>query len=100
MKIDWNNISEDRMLLDIDLNEFEFIKGAVREKGNRLLNNLDALLHYRLNELEEKPTLKDIDPQVTEIFNKEYSEFKNKTKKAPYGYKVDGTPKKKPGRKV
>jgi len=100
MKMDWDNIDEDRMLLDIGLNEFEFIKAAIKEKANSLLGNLDVLLHYRLNELEEKPTLKDVDPEIVEIFNKEYAEFKNKEKKAPYGYKLDGTPKKRPGRKV
>ena len=100
MKMDWDNIDEDRMLLDIGLNEFEFIKAAIKEKANSLLGNLDVLLHYRLNELEEKPTLKDVDPEIVEIFNKDYAEFKNKAKKAPYGYKLDGTPKKRPGRKV
>lgn len=100
MKIDWNDISDDRILIDMDLNEWDFVKAAIKEKANRLINNFDVYLDYRLEELKEKPTLKDVEPEIVEIFNKEYAEFKNKAKKAPYGYKQDGTPKKKPGRKA
>jgi hypothetical protein len=97
MKIDWNNISEDRILIDMDLNEWNFVRSAIREKSNRLLSNFDTCLEYRIEELKENPTLKDIDPAIVEIFNKEYAESKNK---APYGYKADGTPKQRPGRKA
>ena len=103
MKMDWDNIDEDRMLLDIGLNEFEFIQAAIKEKANSLLSNLDVLLHYRLNELKEKPTLKDNNheiAEINEIFDREFVKYKNQEPKAPYGYKQDGTPKKKPGRKA
>ena len=100
MKIDWNNIDKNRILIDMDLNEWDFVKAGIKEKANRLLSNFDTCLDYRLEQLKEKPTLKDVDPEIVEIFNKEYAEFKNKSKKAPYGYKLDGTPKKRPGRKA
>jgi len=97
MKIDWNDIDKDRILIDMDLNEWDFVKAGIREKANRLLNNFDTCLDYRLEQLREKPTPKDLEPEITKVFNKEYAKSKNK---APYGYKADGTPKQKPGRKV
>ena len=98
MKIDWNDIDKDRIVIDMDLNEWDFVKAGIREKANRLLNNFDTCLDYRLEQLKEKP----VEQQYSIKIDSEFMDQLNKkpNNKAPYGYKADGTPRKRPGRKV
>lgn len=83
----------------MDETEFNFIRDAVKEKYDRLMEKL--VLH------ETKPTLEDV-AKITEAeFDKELAKFSTPKKKpfvykkkAQYGLKKDGTPKKKPGRPI
>jgi hypothetical protein len=97
--MNWNDIPKDRILIDMDLNEWDFVKAGIREKANRLLNNFDTCLDYRLEQLKEKPT-NDIESIVDNANQWRKEIVKTKIIKAPYGYKADGTPRKRPGRKV
>jgi len=96
--MNWNNISKDRILIDMDLNEWDFVKAAIKEKANRLLNNFDTCLDYRLEQLKEKPVEKEFVTKIDSEFMDQLNKKPNN--KAPYGYKADGTPRKRPGRKV
>jgi|APCry1669188970_1035186.scaffolds.fasta_scaffold88217_3 DNA modification methylase len=76
--------------------EFNYIREAVQEKHDRLMEKL--VLH------KTKPTLEDITKIAEAEFEKELAKISKKKKpfvykkKAKYGLKKDGTPKKKPGR--
>jgi len=76
--------------------EFNYIREAVQEKHDRLMEKL--VLH------KNKPTLEDITKIAETEFEKELAKFSPKKKpfvykkKVPYGLKKDGTPKAKPGR--
>ena len=101
------NLPKDRISIDFDLNEWDFIKAGIKEKSLRLLDYFDRCLDERLKEIkeQEKPVVNPIAQGWTPVKKEEMPNlFKHTeskpTKKAPYGYKVDGTPKKKPGRKV
>ena len=88
--------------------EFGFVKQSILDQAQALVDTMDFFA-------SQEPE-KDIDAVIAEAnewrseFKKEYtttidSEFMNQlnkkpNKKAPYGYKADGTPKQKPGRKV
>ena len=38
-----------RIIIDIDFNEYDFVKGAVREKTQNLLNYMDTCLDHATN---------------------------------------------------
>ena len=83
--------------------EFGFVKQSILDQAQALVDMMNIYA-------SDAPTLKDIQPAADKEFEQQYSikidsEFmdqlnKKPNKKAPYDYKVDGTPKKKPGRKV
>jgi hypothetical protein len=68
--------------------EFNYIREAVQEKHDRLMEKL--VLH-------ETNPLKEVEEPVTSKPPKEPFVYKRKAK---YGLKKDGTPKAKPGRKA
>ena len=72
----------------MDENEFNFIRDAVKEKYDRLMEKL--VLH-------ETNPIKEIEEPVTGKPPKKPFVYKRKPK---YGLKKDGTPKAKPGRKT
>lgn len=79
-----------RILLDVAPEELDFIREALADKYNALIDHLNyceiASQELGGKEVEEFITEQKHEPAPWDA--------------APYGYKKDGTPKKRPGRKV
>ena len=104
----------DRITIDVSKDELDFIRDAVAQK----YLNLMAYLHTCEEEESRKQQLAANMPEVAKLtaeqLHKEIHEWSGKVKgkkiiakraprksaDAPYGYKKDGTPKQRPGRKV
>ena len=98
--------------LQLHVEEFEFIKVAIKEKTKSLIDYMDgsrkiAVGLERMNEeyLQEQASNIDeeeFDKELGKVTNKKKPVFayRKRTNQAPYGLKKDGTPKAKPGRKV
>jgi hypothetical protein len=85
--------------VNLSLGELLFIKSALTEKYEELMDRLTDAEVYSAVPIPDI-TEEEFFAQV-EAIKEEEKIFKYKPKKkAPYGYKKDGTPKAKPGRKV
>lgn len=86
--------------INVNLEELLFIKSALTEKYEGLMDRLTDAEVYS-NAPAPDITEEEFMAQV-EAIKAEAKQFiykpKKKAKKAPYGYKKDGTPKKRPGR--
>ena len=95
-----------RIIIDVSRAELNFMREALETKHINMMSYLDTCENEaRQPEWNQAPdiTEKEFMDQV-EIIKKEAKEFiykpKKAVKKAPWGYKKDGTPKARPGRKV
>ena len=97
--------------LQLPVEEFEFIKLAIQEKtkalvyymdaSKRIAESLEKMNADRLWEQASSIAEAEFEKELEKVTGKKKSEFVYKAKKdpAPYGYKKDGTPAKKRGRK-
>ena len=96
--------------LQLPVEEFEFIKVAIQEKtkilvdymdaSRRIADSLEKMNADRLWEQASSIAEAEFDKELEKVTGKKF-EFAYKPVKnpAPYGYKKDGTPAKKRGRK-
>lgn len=103
----------DRITIYVSKDELDFIREAVAQ---RYLNLMAYLNDCEEESQQQGPFMEvpDLTKPTAEQLDKELNEWKaeikgkkiiakkapRKSKDAPYGYKKDGTPKKRPGRKV
>lgn len=91
----------DRITIDIAKEELDFIREAVAQKY------LSLMTYFNTCEEESQQqgsfmAVPDLTKSEDDQLDKKIvaKQTPRKSKKAPYGYKKDGTPKKRPGRKV
>ena len=61
-----------RIIIDIDFNEYDFVKGAIREKTQNLLNYMDTCLDHATNleKYKDDPRMPKFAPQKQVIKKK------------------------------
>ena len=61
-----------RIIIDIDMNEFDFVKGAIRAKANSLLHYMDACLDEALKKEKYKndPRMPSFPPKKEKVVAK------------------------------
>ena len=71
-----------RVVIDIDFNEYDFIKGAVREKSQALLNYMDKCLDEAeaIEKYKDDPRMPKFAPQKQVIKKKIIKKPTRKTK--------------------
>jgi hypothetical protein len=71
-----------RIIIDIDFNEYDFVKGAVREKTQNLLNYMDTCLDHATNveKYKDDPRMPKFAPQKQVIKKKIIKKPTRKTK--------------------
>ena len=102
-----------RITIDIAKEELDFIREALAQKYRNLISYLDECEIASQPDTFGASTLgeahKQLNIEINEWLAKQKGEEivltstpvkSRKSKKAPYGYKKDGTPKKQPGRKT
>jgi hypothetical protein len=84
-----------RINIDVSKGELDYLREALEHKHINLMSYLNVC------EESTWPTEKDIEGITEEEIKQELKSISKSLKtKAPYGRKKDGTPKKRPGRKV
>ena len=71
-----------RIIIDIDFNEYDFVKGAIREKTQNLLNYMDTCLDHATNleKYKDDPWMPKFTPQKQVIKKKIIKKPTRKTK--------------------
>ena len=71
-----------RIIIDIDFNEYDFVKGAIREKTQNLLNYMDTCLDHATNleKYKDDPRMPKFAPQKQVIKKKIIKKPTRKTK--------------------
>ena len=96
-----------RIIIDVSRAELNFMREALETKHINMMTYLDTCEDEtdnpecdRAPDITEEEFMEQVEAikQEAKIF--EYKPKKKATKKAPWGYKKDGTPKKRPGRPV
>jgi len=94
----------DRIIIDVSKSELDYIREAITNKHVCLMSYFDTCEEDAKN---PEPTWEEISSLAETEFEKELTKvtgkktvfaYRPKNKKAPYGLKKDGTPKKKSGR--
>lgn len=86
-----------RINIDVSKGELDYLREALEHKHTNLMSYLNFC------EEQTWPTEKDIEGITEEEIREELKSISKSIKtpkKAPYGRKKDGTPKKRPGRKA
>lgn len=95
----------ERIIVDMSKGELDFIREALKTKHINLMSYLDTCEENA----NPQPSWEEVADIAEAEFEKELEKvtgkksvfaYKPVTESAPYGVKKDGTPKKKPGRKL